>query len=385
MKPKGTVLFGCETKKDRPLWLTIGSGGIICVGGRINMAFFDSVREVITQRPANLKRPFFYKTDSDARRQLEQLKEIHKTAPDVIKAKIEQDIKMLSYGITGEENVAFELNNSSLPIIVLHDLHIVYEDLSAQIDYMIITNKFTLIVECKNLIGNIEVNSNGDFIRTLQYNGKYKKEGMYSPITQNMRHLEMIKKVRLALRNNFVTKTLFEKHFDENYKSVVVLANPKTIVNMKYAKKDVKEKIIRCDQLIEYIKKLMKESENAISSEKEMFKLAEFFLSLHSENTVDYTKKYWAEETVKEACITNDTKLEDTLLYKELKQYRYDTSKAEGVKAYFIYNNAQLEELVSVRPKTLDELKNISGFGDVKCQKYGAAILEIIKRQKTNV
>ncbi len=68
------------------------------------MAFFDSVKEAITQRPANLKSPFFYKTDSDARRQLEHLKEIHKTAPDAIKPRIEQDTKMLSYGIAGEEN-----------------------------------------------------------------------------------------------------------------------------------------------------------------------------------------------------------------------------------------------------------------------------------------
>jgi len=346
------------------------------------MAFFDSVKEAITQRPANLKSPFFYKTDSDAGRQLEHLKEIHKTAPDAIKPRIEQDIKMLSYGIAGEENIAFELKNSSLPIIVLHDLHIVYKDLSAQIDYMIITNKFTLIVECKNLIGNVEVNSNGDFIRTVPYNGKYKKEGIYSPITQNRRHLEMIKRVRLSVKNNFLTQTMFEKNFDEIYKSVVVLANPKTIVNMKYAKKEVKEKIIRCDQLIEHIKKLMNESKNVISSEKDMFKLAEFFLGFHSENTVDYTKKYGVAETEKEACITTDIKLEDTPLYKELKQYRYDTSKAEGVKAYFIYNNAQLEELVSVMPETLDELKNISGFGDVKCQKYGPAILEIVRKTK---
>ncbi|NLV21925.1 MAG: helicase [Syntrophomonadaceae bacterium] len=345
------------------------------------MAFIDAVKEAITQKPANLKRPHFYKADSDAIRQLEQLKEINKIAPDAIKPQIEQDIKMLSYGIAGEESIAFELNNSSLPVIVLHDLHIVYEDLSAQIDYLIITNKFTLVIECKNLIGNIEVNSNGDFIRTLQYNGKYKKEGIYSPITQNMRHLEMIRKVRLARKNNFLTQTLFEKYFDENYKSVVVLANPKTVVNMKYAKKDVKEKIIRCDQLIEYIKRQLNESKTPISSEKEMYELADFFLNLHSENTMDYTKKYKIEETGQNTCAATDAKIEDTPLYKQLKQYRYDTSKAEGVKAYYIFSNAQLEKLVTVKPKTLDELKTISGFGDVKSQKYGPAILEIIRKE----
>jgi len=41
------------------------------------------------------------------------------------------------------------------------------------------------------------------------YNGKYKKEGIYSPITQNTRHLEMIKKIRLAKRNNFFYRNIF--------------------------------------------------------------------------------------------------------------------------------------------------------------------------------
>lgn len=367
------------------------------------MAFFDSVKETLTKQPANLKRPLFYKSDSDARRQLEQLKELHETAPAAAKAWIEQDIKLLAYGIAGEDAVAFELNNSTLPVIVLHDLHIEFEGLTAQIDYMIITNKFTLIVECKNLIGNIEVNNNGDFIRIMNYNGKQRKEGIYSPITQNMRHLEMIKKVRRDTKNNFLTKTLFEKYFADNYKSVVVLANPKTVVNMKYTRKEIKEKIIRCDQLVEYIRRLLKESDNEISSEKHMYEMAAFFMKLHTENTVDYTKKYRLDSLQEHAAndyqvppspahdsnsgnkaandtAAGETKLEDTPLYKALKQYRYDTSKAEGIKAYYIYNNAQMEEIIAAKPSTMEELKKISGFGDAKCKKYGAAILEIIDK-----
>lgn len=367
------------------------------------MAFFDSIKEAITQKPANLKRPYFYKIDSDALRQLEQLKEIYKNAPNSIKPKIDQDIRMLSYGIDGEKNIAFELSNSLLPIIVLHDLHFEFEDLSTQIDYLIITNKFSLIIECKNLIGNIEVNNNGDFIRTWKYNGKYNKEGIYSPITQNSRHLDMIKRIKLSNKNNFVTKSLFEKYFDEFHKSLVVLANPKTVINMKYAKKDVKDKIIRCDQLTEYIKNMINGSKNAPYSENEMYELANFYLSLHTPNTVDYTKKYQTDEAAQEKPIQTVTptvavptsapvanpiassakaNIEETPLYKALKQYRYYTSKAEGIKPYLIYNNAQMEELISIMPETLEEIKQVSGFGDVKCQKYGTAILEIIKQYK---
>ncbi|NTW70664.1 MAG: helicase [Eubacteriaceae bacterium] len=352
------------------------------------MGFFDSMKEVITQKPTNLKSPYFYKIDSDNEKQLEQLKEFYKIASDNVKQQVERDIKMLSYGIAGENNVAFELNNSYLPIIVLHDLYLECDGLSAQIDYLIVTTKFSLVVECKNLIGNIEVNSNGEFIRTTEYNGKYKKEGIYSPITQNNRHLEMIKKVRSSSKNNLLTKTIFEKSFDENYKSVVVLANPKTIINMKYAKKEIKEQIIRSDQLITYIKKLINESKNPVSFEKQMYEIADFFLNLHTTNNVDYTKKYSIDDS--EEKVSEKKEIEPTIniveeapLYKDLKQYRYETSKAEGVKPYFIYNNAQMQELISSMPGNLDDIKKISGFGEVKCQKYGNAILEIIKEYRS--
>lgn len=341
------------------------------------------------QKPIKLTKPFFYKKDSNAKNQLEQLKEILKSAPERIKSQIEQDIKMLSYGIAGEENVAFELNNSHLPIIVLHDLNIGYDGLSAQIDYLIITRKFVLVIECKNLIGNIEVNSSGDFIRTTEYKGKNKKEGIYSPITQNMRHLELIKNIKLSSKNNFITKAFFEKVFDDFYKDIIVLANPKTVINMKYAKKEVKEKIIRCDQLNDHIKTLLKNSKEAPFSDKDMFERAESFLSLHGTNTVDYTKKYILEEVEQETPLEineikfelnqDGTKIEDTQIYKALKQFRYEKSKEEGVKAYIIFNNAQMEALILAMPSNLDDIRKVQGFGDVKCQKYGDAILEIIK------
>jgi len=346
------------------------------------MSFLDSVKELITQKPPNLTGPFFYKADSDAKKQLEQLKKIYETSQVNIRSKIEQDIKMLTYGIIGEDKVAFELKNSYLPIIVLHDLRIEHEGLSSQIDYLVITQKFNLIIECKNLLGHIEVTSNGDFIRTNDYNGKSKKEGIYSPITQNQRHLALIKQVRLSRKNNFIIKTLVDKFFDQFHKSVVVLANPKTVIDMAGAKQEVTSQIIRCDQLIGYIKKLIKESKNEPSTEKEMYELADFYLSIHKPNTLDYTKKYIVAETEQKESQykTNESELENTPLYKELKQYRYETSKVEGLKAYLIYNNKELAQIISAMPKTMVDLKRVPGFGDVKCNKYGNAILDIVRK-----
>lgn len=352
------------------------------------MGVFDSFKEMVTQKPVGLKKPDFYKADSDAKKQLDRLQQLYATAPDRVKPQIERDMKLLAYGIAGEESVAFELNNSYLPIIVLHDLRLEHEGLSAQIDYLIITTKFCLVVECKNLFGNLEVNSRGEFIRELDFNGKRKKEGIYSPITQNVRHMEMIKQLRLANKRNPLMRVALEKSFGDFHRSVIVLANPKTVINLKHAPKNVKDQIIRSDQLIEYIKRLIRENKDLASSEKEMYEMAEFFVGLHKENPVDYAEKYFVAgsgvdgqgEVVVDRLENGgvEFRIEETPLYQALKQYRYETSKAEGVKAYYIFNNAQLEAVIDAMPKSSDELRKISGFGEVKCEKYGEGILGII-------
>jgi len=245
------------------------------------MGLFDKIKE-----------PVFLKESSSASTQLAELQELAETAPSYIRARIEQDMKILSAGIFGEENIAFELRNSHMPMIILHDLYLTYGELSAQIDYLIITRKRNFVVECKNLIGDIEINSNGDFIRTINYNGKNKKEGIYSPITQNQRHMELIKLIRSESKGNFLTKALFEKNFYENYRSVVVLANPKTILNAKYAKKEVKKQVIRADQLVAYIKNVNSETGIDPVGEKQMEELAQFFYDLHKESPMDYVHKY---------------------------------------------------------------------------------------------
>ena len=137
-----------------------------------------------------LKEPIFVKESSTAEVQLQQLKALLESAPKEVLPAIERDIKLIQYGIQGEKNITFELKNSHMPLLILHDLYLSKGDLSAQIDYLVITRKKHYVIECKNLFGNIEINNNGDFIRTMNYGNKTVKEAIYSPITQNRRHME---------------------------------------------------------------------------------------------------------------------------------------------------------------------------------------------------
>ena len=72
--------------------------------------------------------------------------------------------------------------------------------------------------------------------------------------------------------------------------------------------------------------------------------------------------------------------LEETELFKRLKEYRWKKSKEEAIKPYYIYNDAQLKDLITKMPKNEMELQAVSGFGPVKVKKYGKEIIEILNQ-----
>lgn len=332
---------------------------------------------------------------------MNQLRELELKLNTEGQAMIRQDIKCLEYGIAGEKNIAFELKNSHMPMYILHDIYLEDGELSAQIDYLVFTKKMCFVIECKNLFGDIEINNTGDFIRAIEIGGKKKKEGIYSPITQNQRHLELMKKLEVEQKGNFFTKYMADKYFKEFNRSIVVLANPKTILYAKYAKKEIKEKVIRADQLVAYIKKKYNQSKEAEDSEEKMLAWANSYLKLHKEVKKDYTSKYepyFLKNDVnsiensniiygKETIINKNTEtesatenIEDSQIFLELKSYRLAKSREEKIKPYYIYNDAQLKDLISKMPRTKEELQKVSGFGPVKAEKYGNDILKILNK-----
>lgn len=236
------------------------------------------------------------KESSNAKEYLRQLEELAEKAAGENAKKIAKEIAVVKAGIIGEDNILFELKNSGMDMVVLHDLYIEsVSGASAQIDFLVLTPKINFVLECKNLFGNIEINSKGDFIRTIRCGGRYYKEGIYSPITQNQRHLQVLKERRsendgkiLAAWKNYLFKDFF--------RSLVVLANPKTVVNDRYAKKEVKAQVIRADQLIETIKRMNKASKESASSLKDLKEMGERYLQMHIEKPITYIEKFKQEE-----------------------------------------------------------------------------------------
>lgn len=237
--------------------------------------------------------PLFLKEDSDAKRQLQQLLEVERSRlPREKQEQLEREIRNLKAGIAGEDAIAFELKNSHLSMVVLHDLHLVFGGLSAQIDYLVVMPKCVFVLECKNLYGNIEINARGDFIRTMRYGGRVQKEGLYSPITQNQRHIELIKAIHSENLSNPLFKALHQRWFGDFYKSVIVLANPKTVLNDRYAKKGIRSQVLRGDALVAYLRQVDAASKEFALKPAEMEQCGRRFLAFHQEQRVQAAQKY---------------------------------------------------------------------------------------------
>lgn len=198
----------------------------------------------------------FLKEDSDLEKQLQDLKNIRDKVDN--KYEIDKDIKLLEYGIKGEKDIAFELKNANIGMYVLHDVTFECDGNKAQIDYLIFSRGYFYLIECKNLIGNITVDSNGQFYREYEYNGKKIKESIYSPHTQAVRHQNMMKKVWSA-HHGKIDNLIFGNQIGKDFfKPIVVLANPKAYLNIKHAPKDMKKDIIRADRSLFSIFNTMK-------------------------------------------------------------------------------------------------------------------------------
>ena len=327
-----------------------------------------------------LENPIFIKEFEGQEHIIHELENIKQRIRDEsIVQNIEQDMLNIRLGLQGEKNVYFELKNSFVPMYVLHDVQIQEDDYYAQLDFVIITSKFICILETKRLNGDISISNSGDFTRTFKNaKGKvYKKEGMYSPISQNQRHVRILQNI--LTKNNLIKYTPLL--------SLVVMANPKNIINYKYAPKEIKKQIIKYDQLTDFLTKGLKKDTQINMPIATMEEIAEFLMSNHVEKENGFIAKYQklVEEevvikeniSIKKKCIINNSKDLDNIR-EELVKFRKEQSKKEGIAAYMIFNNKQMEDLLEKKPSSNEELLKCQGFGKVKVEKYGEEILRIV-------
>jgi len=67
------------------------------------------------------------------------------------------------------------------------------------------------------------------------------------------------------------------------------------------------------------------------------------------------------------------------VLFEQLRRLRTQMAKEEQVPPFVIFSDATLEQMAAVRPVTRDELRQISGVGVFKLEKYGERFLKLIR------
>jgi ATP-dependent DNA helicase RecQ len=70
----------------------------------------------------------------------------------------------------------------------------------------------------------------------------------------------------------------------------------------------------------------------------------------------------------------------DPALREHMREWRRNTAREQGLPACVVLHDSSLDELCRVSPRTLDELRGVTGFGERKTELYGKQILEALSR-----
>lgn len=327
------------------------------------------------------KDTIFLKENSDLQDRYDALMKLKDEYPKC--EELYEELYIVKKGLEGENEIKYQLSKSNLGLYVLRDINIECDGLKAQIDYVVLSKMYCYFIECKNLIGDITVNEKGDFIREYNINGKKIKKGMYSPLRQVEAQRDVYKKIwnnRLSSNKviNMIKRVLAENNFTDTHRVLVVAANNETILNTKYAPKDIKDKVIRADALVRKIQyDLDKSDKDLWDSKKQVEEWANTFLNINVENNVNYYEYY------KEKFISNEVieEIKEDNLKERLLEFRTTRSKELNIPAYYVYTNEELDKLIELRPKTLEELKSANVLAPIKIKTHGELIVQVINEK----
>ena len=346
------------------------------------MGFLDTVIDTLT----GFNETIFYKEASDLQSRYDVLKQLNEEYPN--NYDLLSELYIIKKGLAGENEIAYQLKKSHIGMYVLRDIKVKHEDLTAQIDYVIITPTYDYYIECKNLVGNITVTDKGDFIREFTVNGRKIKKGMYSPLRQVEAQREVLRKIWDS-DSNTLQKIFGSKYFDYFRRVLVVAANQDTILNTNKAPKDMKYKILRADALVRQIEYDLEHKANNDPhySKKDMEKAAQYYIDISYNEDINYYDYYKEKFSLtsnnnnpngiqKNNTNTNSNDNSNDDLREKLIKFRKSRSTEMKIPAYYIFTNDELEKLLEIKPKTLDELKNANILSPVKVKTHGQQIID---------
>lgn len=94
----------------------------------------------------------------------------------------------------------------------------------------------------------------------------------------------------------------------------------------------------------------------------------------YKEKIAEGKKKSEKNPVTEEVILTE----EETKILSVLKEWRSDKAKELGLTAFMVTHNSELLALAQIKPKSIDELQKIRGFGGKKIEKFGGDIIALM-------
>lgn len=193
--------------------------------------------------------------------------------------KIKEDLAKRKAGFHGEESLDYYLKK--LPqkeYLILNDLRLINEENPFQIDTLIISSRFALILEVKNISGTLFFDTQfNQLIRTL--NGE--EHGFQDPLSQ------------VQYQKSNLIKWLAKQQIVElPVKYSVIISNPASIIKTSPHTKNVHQCVFHVSELLKRLQSFQDQFVKEILPPKELKKAARLLLKNHISEEINILESY---------------------------------------------------------------------------------------------
>ena len=205
------------------------------------------------------------------------LKRISKNHPKRLMIESDQSKRLAGY--KGEQAVDFHL--SKLPekeYVILHDLRLSNGTHFFQIDTLILSHSFALILEVKNYGGTLYFDP--DFNQLIQTNRKGEVKGYPNPAEQARVQCSEIK------------KWLLKRNINIPIEFFIIISKPSTILKTAPGHAKMHQRVLHVQFLLKSIENIKAAYKKEVLSPKDMKKIARSLLKEHTPKNFDILKHY---------------------------------------------------------------------------------------------
>lgn len=227
------------------------------------------------------------KNSDDKSPMISELERLERLASGHTKKQISDEIRFMRAGIKGENEAAYLIDfdyKDSKNTIILHDLRLEHNGRVAQIDHLLIHRSMMfLVLETKHFASGLKYTKDGEFLRWNDWKKTF--EGMASPLSQNERHITVLKDIVSGIK--MPEGLIF--NYKAFFRSLILVSSNARIDRHKDFKEG--EKVIKADMLDKKYGELLKDVGSGAPL-LEAVRVANALLALHKPASFDYAARF---------------------------------------------------------------------------------------------